>query len=222
MKVQIEWKYKKGKKNITTFHSEWLDGEEALNVSNDLEKWSSHSTIMFHDETGVSWTKKEFQKLLQKSAGEAKDIELYFDGSYDRHSKKAGIGVIVYYKMDNQKVRYKWNEQLDELESNNEAEYAALHYGLLKLEEIAITGKKITIKGDSQGVLMQLKGEWPCFEETLNRWLDRIEAKIKDINLYPDYIPIPRNENKEADQLASQALNGKKIESKLEMDDHHE
>lgn len=87
-----------------------------------------------------------------------------------------------------------------------------------RLYDLHMKRKKIVIKGDSQGLLMQLKGEWPCFEENLNRLLDKIEMHVQKLNLIPNYQPIPRGDNKEADQLARQALQGVKIESKHVLD----
>ncbi len=214
MKVQIEWKYPYKKKEKKSFISEWMDQTEALQIAQQLEKMSPQSECIFHEETGITWTKKEFKKLLEKSVGKPSQLTLFFDGNYHRHSQTAGIGVVLYYQQDSKSIRQRWNERLEGLINNNEAEYAALYFGLQKVEELGITGEKLTIKGDSHGVLMQLKGEWPCFEEDLNRWLDKIEEKISQLKLYPEYIPIMRNENKEADQLASQALAGIKIESK--------
>lgn len=103
------------------------------------------------------------------------------------------------------------------MDNNNEAEYAAIYYTLNLLEEMGAHHMTCEFKGDSQVVLKQLEGEWPCYEENLNRWLDRIEEKIKKLGILPRYKSIPRNENKEADKLASQALQGKFINSKMQI-----
>ena len=115
-------------------------------------------------------------------------------------------------------IRHRWNEKIDLIQSNNEAEYIALNFAMERLYDLHMKRKKIVIKGDSQGLLMQLKGEWPCFEENLNRLLDKIEMHVQKLNLIPNYQPIPRGDNKEADQLARQALQGVKIESKHVLD----
>lgn len=80
-----------------------------------------------------------------------------------------------------------------------------------------VKGVTCEVKGDSQVVLKQLEGEWPCYEEDLNNWLDRIEAKIKTLRLSMVYTSISRNDNKEADKLATQALEGKRIYSKMQL-----
>jgi ribonuclease HI len=65
--------------------------------------------------------------------------------------------------------------------------------------------------------LKQLSGDWPCFEEDYNAWLDRIEEKINELGIQPIYEPISRKQNKEADQLARQAMEGQMITSMMEL-----
>lgn len=102
--------------------------------------------------------------------------------------------------------------------SNNEAEYAALHLGLKELELLGVHHMKVTILGDSLVVMKQLTDEWPVYDKQLERWLDRIEETIEALGLIPDYQPISRQQNKEADQLATQALQGIDIMSQKVLD----
>ena len=37
----------------------------------------------------------------------------------------------------------------------------------------------VTLRGDSQ-VVLQLAGEWPCYDEHLNHYLDQIEKKAQN------------------------------------------
>ena len=142
---------------------------------------------------------------------------VYFDGGFYPDTHQAGLGVVIYFRQGKKKYRLRANELIDEMETNNEAEYAALHYAINLMEEIGVHQVPCDIKGDSQVVLKQLEGEWPCYEENLNRWLDRIEEKMETLGLKPRYQSIPRNENKEADKLATQALKGKSIYSKMQI-----
>ncbi|BBP90198.1 hypothetical protein BsIDN1_38160 [Bacillus safensis] len=65
----------------------------------------------------------------------------------------------------------------------------------------------------------QLKGEWPCYDDIHNKWLDdRIEAALKELRLTPTYEVIDRKQNAEADQLARQMLADVPIESKLKLE----
>ncbi|WP_226642586.1 reverse transcriptase-like protein [Mesobacillus subterraneus] len=217
MKYKLEWEYKaKGIESIL-FSSDFLDGEHALQAGEELDKSGKAGEISFIDEIGTSWTLKEMRKLLEEVEEEPHDLTVYFDGGFDNFNHKAGLGTIIYFKQGKKKYRLRANEVFDELETNNEAEYAALYFALTILEEMGVKNMTCEIKGDSQVVLKQLEGEWPCYEETLNRWLDRIENKIKDLGLHPRYNPVGRKENKEADKLATQALQGKMINSKMQI-----
>ncbi|GFZ85716.1 hypothetical protein GCM10010978_27250 [Compostibacillus humi] len=72
--------------------------------------------------------------------------------------------------------------------------------------------------GDAQVVINQLTGEWPCYEEELAKWMDRIESKLEKMGIQPEFVLKTRNDNKEADQLASQALRGIELTSTIETD----
>jgi ribonuclease HI len=217
MKYKLEWEYKVKGIDPILFSSDFLDGEHALQAGEELEKSGKAGEISFIDEIGTSWTLKEMRKLLEEVEEEPHDLTVYFDGGFDNYNHKAGLGTIIYFKQGKKKYRLRANEVFDELETNNEAEYAALYFALTILEEMGVRNMTCDIKGDSQVVLKQLEGEWPCYEETLNRWLDRIENKIKELGLYPKYNPVGRKENKEADKLATQALQGKMINSKMQI-----
>ncbi|MCP3738856.1 reverse transcriptase-like protein [Rossellomorea sp. BNER] len=213
MQMKIKWKYKGKKLEPVWFESQWLQRKMIINLMNDISNTGRVHELIIEDEMGNEWTPKEFQKLEVELDQEPENITVYFDGGFELQSSISGLGIVVYYEKNGQKWRVRKNERLEELENNNEAEYAALYTGLSVLEELGVHHMPLTIKGDSQVVLMQLQGEWPCFEKVLNEWLDRIEAKMEHLKLKPTYELIPRKQNKEADQLANQALEGKHIES---------
>lgn len=217
MKYKLEWEFKAKGLEPILFSSDFLDGEHALQAAEELERTGRAAEIAFVDEIGTSWRVKEMRKLLAEVEEEPHDLTVYFDGGFDRISNKAGLGAIIYFKQGKKKYRLRANEIFDELETNNEAEYAALYFSLTILEEMGVRNMSCELIGDSQVVLKQLEGEWPCYEETLNLWLDRIENKIKDLGLHPRYTSVGRKENKEADKLATQALQGKMINSKMQI-----
>ncbi|MBM7647925.1 ribonuclease HI [Bacillus ectoiniformans] len=210
--MKIKWTYSfKGRK--TDFESDWMEKSEVLPIVNDLQKTGRVKTLSIMDELHNEWTLKEFAKLDKQLDEEPSDVQLFFDGGYNLSLNEAGIGVVIYYKKNDKNYRVRMNERLMQLESNNEAEYAALHRGVMMLEEIGVKQVPVTIFGDSNVVLKQLSGEWPCYEEVLNTWLDRIELKVKAMGIAPLYNPIDRKENKEADKLATQALEGTYVNS---------
>jgi ribonuclease HI len=214
MKYKLEWKYKiKGNEKVQV-STEWVSGEVALQMGEELEKQGNITELFFYDEIGTSWILKELKKLVVEIEEDPHEMIVYFDGGFQKETNKAGLGAVVFFKQGKKKYRIRANECFDELESNNEAEYAALYYALNIIEDIGVQHIPCEFRGDSQGVLKQLEGEWPCYEEVLNRWLDRIEEKIKGLGIKPKFTVIPRKDNKEADKLATQALEGKEIFAK--------
>ena len=217
MKYKLAWQYKHKGTEGTQFTSDFLDGELALLIGEDLEKSGKASNLIYHDERGTTWVTKEMKKLLEEIEEDPHDLTIYFDGGFNKRNLQAGLGAVIYYKQGKKKYRIRANELFDEIENNSEAEYAAMYYTVNLLEEMGVHHMTCEFKGDAQGVLMQLKGEWPCYEENLNRWLDRIEEKLKVLKIDAKFTPIPRTDNKEADKLATQALEGKVINSKMQI-----
>jgi ribonuclease HI len=214
MKYRLEWNYKLTSGEKVQFSSDFISGEIAMQIAEELEKTGKAVDLYFFDEAGTSWLLKEMKKLLTVIEEDPHEITVYFDGGFHKDTKQSGLGAVIYFKQGKKKYRIRANERVEELETNNEAEYAAIHYALNILEDLGVHHLSCEFKGDSQVVLKQLEGEWPCYEETLNSWLDRIEEKIKALGLKPKYTSISRKDNKEADKLATQALEGKEIFAK--------
>ncbi len=217
MKFKLEWVYKSKENKTALFTSEWLDAETAILIGEELSRSGKAIELRFHDEMLASWSLKEMKKLTMEMETKPHEVTVYFDGGFNKETNEAGLGAVIYYKQGKKKYRLRANELISGLDTNNEAEYAALYYALTLIEELGVRHLPCEIKGDSQGVLKQLQGEWPCYEEHLNRWLDRIEDKMNRLGIKPEYVILPRNENKEADKLAGQALRGKKIRSKVQI-----
>ncbi|OLN23190.1 hypothetical protein BTO30_04245 [Domibacillus antri] len=200
-----------------TFESEPVDRQIVLKTADDLFKTGRAKEVSIFDELGNEWTLKEFKKLNEKMDEEPEKITVLFDGSFDVATGQAGAGTAIYYSKGGKKYRIRENAPMDMLESNNEAEYAALAFAINKLEDIGVRNQPVTISGDSLTVLNQLRGEWPCYEESHARFLTRIEEKLREMRIKPLYKPIDRRHNKEADQLARQALDGVDIHSHAEI-----
>lgn len=213
----IHWTYFFNKKGTASFHSDWLQAENALLIVEDLEKSGRLKDVEFEDEVGTVWTKKELTKLVTTVEDEPQNVTVYFDGGFHKNESLSGLGVAIYFEQNKKKWRIRKNALLEQLDSNNEAEYAALYEALKQLEELGVHHQSCIFKGDSLVVLNQLSGEWPCYEQPLNRWIDRIEEKLKKLGLRPVYESISRKDNQEADGLATQALNGEEIFSKIEL-----
>jgi ribonuclease HI len=217
VKYKIEWKLKIKGMEPVLFESGLVPGDDAIKIGEELERTGKAIDLTFYDELGTDWNLKQMKKLVAEIEEDPNEIIIYFDGGFQKETNQAGLGVVIYFQQGKKKYRIRVNEKFDEMETNNEAEYAAFYFALNILEEMGVHHIPCEFKGDSQVVLKQLEGEWPCFEEALNAWLDRIEKKLEALAIKPTYTPIPRNENKEADKLATQALEGKMVQSKMQI-----
>ncbi|WNF35179.1 reverse transcriptase-like protein [Bacillaceae bacterium IKA-2] len=207
MKIRLEVIYKpKNGKNQYPLKTDFLPIQEALYLSEDLEKTGRTVKIDYIDETEDSWLRKNLLKYLESLKEEPQHVVVYFDGGFHEEKQLAGVGIVIYFEQNNNYYRLRKNQFLDQLKSNNEAEFAALWTAVTALEGLGVHHQALTIKGDSLVVINQAKGEWPCYEKEHTRWLDHIEEKIAFLGLKVSFEAISRRENKEADQLASQAL----------------
>ena len=116
---------------------------------------------------------------------EPHNVTVFFDGGYHKQEARSGLGIAIYFEQNKKKWRIRKNALLEQLDSNNEAEYAALYEAVKQLEEMGVHHQSCIFRGDSLVVLNQLSGEWPCYEEPLNKWIDRIDAKLKIIRSSP-------------------------------------
>ncbi|ADU31048.1 ribonuclease H family protein [Evansella cellulosilytica] len=217
MNVRIEVTYKTVKGQITTFSSENMNVEQAILIAEDLQNTGRIKNLLFIDNEENSWTLKEVKKYTKEIETEPHNVTIYFDGGFNLEEKISGLGCAIYYEKNKKTYRLRKNELVDVLDSNNEAEYAALYFSIQQLEELGVHHLPVTIIGDSQVVINQLIGEWPCMEDVLNNWADRIESKLKQLGIRPTFTLVSRKENKEADHLATQALSEIEIESTMEI-----
>lgn len=129
-----------------------------------------------------------------------KKIIIYTDGASRGNPGPSATGVVIDGKG--------YSEFIGE-GTNNEAEYQAMVFALKKARALfgkkAIKEKEIEIRSDSELLIKQLSGEYKILEPRIQQlflqaWNLRIDfGKVK-------FVLIPREENKEADRLANQAL----------------
>jgi len=96
-------------------------------------------------------------------------------------------------------------------ETNNVAEYSAVIHSLKYLQEHGIEVEKITYILDSELIVRQLQGIYKVKEPrliVLNQNVKNLIQKQKIIHRLKniDFINVPRNRNKRADELVNQAL----------------
>ncbi|WP_042148858.1 reverse transcriptase-like protein [Paucisalibacillus sp. EB02] len=218
MKIKIEILYKTSKGTETTFLSDEMNPEKALLLAEDLERTGRVKNMIFYDNHDTTLMLKELRKYVSSVEDEPHNIVVFFDGGFDVETKNSGLGCVIYYEQGGKQLRVRKNARIEELNTNGEAEYAALHLAISELEFMGVHHIPVTFTGDSQGVINQLNDEWPCYEEELLRWIDRIEHKIDELGITPEYTLVPRKRNREADHLATQALNGVEIFSNSEIE----
>lgn len=216
MIVTIEWTYKTPKGPETFFRSEEMDAAHAILIAKDLERIGRAKNVRFIDTFDSSWTIKEMKGYLKGIETEPHNIAVYFDGGFDLTTKAAGLGCVIYYDQNGKSYRLRRNASVTELISNNEAEYAALYFSLQELELLNVHDLSVRIIGDSRVVINHLSEEWPVIEQSLFSWADRIEAKMKELGIRPEYELVSRKANGEADRLAAQAMNGVEITATIE------
>ena len=217
MKLILEWTYKSPKGATATFRSETMTPAQALMIAEDIERTGRVKKLEIIDEYDSTWMIKELKKYLKEMETEPHNITIYFDGGFDIQTKASGLGVAIYYEKDGKTQRLRRNAYVSGLDSNNEAEYAALHLALVELDLMDVHHQTIRVVGDSQVVINQRNGEWPAYEKNLAEWADKIEDKLRALGLKVEYELVPRKENSEADRLATQALQGTEITGVIEI-----
>jgi ribonuclease HI len=216
MKVIVEWTYKAPKGVETVFRSDEMEAAQAVRIAEDLERTGRMKNVKFVDQFDSTWTVKELKGYLKGIETEPHNITVYFDGGFDLTTKEAGLGCVIYYDQNGASYRLRRNASVEQLVSNNEAEYAALHFSLQELELLDVHDMSVRFIGDSRVVINHLSEEWPVIEQHLFNWANRIEAKLKELGIRPEYELVTRKANAEADRLATQALNGIEITATIE------
>ncbi len=130
-------------------------------------------------------------------------ITIFTDGGARGNPGPAGAGAVI----------YKGKEKIGEVseflghQTNNFAEYQALISALTLARDMVGTAvPKTTIKMDSELIVKQMKGEYRVKEPTLKILHTRVKELIA--SSFPDisFVHVRREENKEADALANDAM----------------
>lgn len=138
-------------------------------------------------------------------------IIMYTDGGSRNNPGPAAIGVYV------ETLSKKYGECIG-IKTNNEAEYAALIFGLKKVK--ALIGKdkikkcEIECRLDSELVVKQLNHEYKLKEKHIQDFFIEIWNLTLDFGKVT-FIHIPREKNKIADALVNEALDGQMKQNRL-------
>jgi len=131
-------------------------------------------------------------------------LKLYVDGASRGNPGEAGAGFYLVDEEGNEILR---GMRFLGSMTNNAAEYQALILGLR--ETLGIGGTSIEIYTDSELVAKQVKGIYTVKNKRLRR-LYREAVELLDKFHRSEVISIRREDNREADRLANEAIDGKK------------
>lgn len=216
--VNIEVIYETPNGTKAKFQSNDLSIDRAIVIAEDFLKTGRVKNINFIDHNNNYWNLKKVKKYVEGIQSEPHHVKLYFDGNFDLETGKAGLGCVIYYDQSQKSYRLRKNALVKEILTNNEAEYAALHLGIKELDLLGVNHLPVQIIGDSLLVIKQMKDEWPCYEQELITWANRIDSDMERLGITPYYKNVSRTKNKEADHLATQAINKISIMSTKELD----
>ncbi len=136
-------------------------------------------------------------------------ITIYFDGLCEPVNPGgiAAYGYVIY--RNGKKIHEGYGiagvESRGEWTSNNTAEYTALIKALQWLLENGYTSQEVKAYGDSQLVVKQLTGEYRVRSPHLKPLHQKTLQLIKHFKKFTIHW-IPRNQNREADQLSRKAF----------------
>lgn len=125
-------------------------------------------------------------------------LYLFVDGAARGNPGPAGVGIFLKSK---NKILMEEKEYIGE-RTNNEAEYIAL---ILGLEKAAEFGKQIKVTSDSELLVKQIKGEYKVKQVHLKSLKEKV-TQAKNHYEYFEIIHSARENNKEADKLANEAI----------------
>jgi len=141
-------------------------------------------------------------------------VTIYTDGGARRNPGPAAIGIVI-QKQGQTLEKY---SQFIGKKTNNQAEYEAVVFALKKTK--LLFGKKkakdmeIEVRVDSELVAKQLNHQYKIKEKELQPLFLKAWNLILDFGQV-SFKYIPRQQNKEADRLVNQALDGEEKTSSL-------
>lgn len=132
---------------------------------------------------------------------EQEDIyEMYFDGCSKGNPGLSGAGSVIY---KNEEEIWANSYFVSDNATNNVAEYFGLIRGLKRAIKMNI--RSLIIKGDSQLIIKQMKGEYQVKSESMIELYNiskELETQFENIS----YEHVYRKYNKRADQLSNEGL----------------
>lgn len=126
-------------------------------------------------------------------------IEIFTDGACRGNPGPAGIGVVIY---QDGKMISQISKPIGDA-TNNLAEYTALIYALQEALLLKLSTVRVSI--DSELVFYQISGDYKIKNEKLRPLFNQVQHLRKGFQNI-SFRCIPREQNQEADRLATQAI----------------
>ena len=132
-------------------------------------------------------------------------VVIYTDGGARNNPGPAGSGALII----NGKEKIELKKFLGK-QTNNWAEYEAVVMALTEAKKRGLEKKEIEMRADSLLVVEQLSGNWKIKEPALKMQHAKVRSMI--VAYFPNihFVHVPREENKEADRLVNEAIDGAK------------
>lgn len=133
------------------------------------------------------------------------DFFVNTDGGSRGNPGPAAIGIVVY---DGDKPVVERKRTIG-VATNNQAEYRALLWAVHLVEAVATLGDTVTFRLDSELVVKQMRGEYRIKDADLSILKQQVEQALGDADFTATFTHVPRAQNKAADKLVNDALDGK-------------
>lgn len=137
-------------------------------------------------------------------------IIVYTDGGSRGNPGPSAVGVVI-CNSTGQKIK-EYGQKLEDISTNNEAEYEAVIFALKKMKQLFGKDKTkdltIEFKLDSELIASQLNGDFKVNEERMQLLFMKVWNLKMDFRVI-SFKSIPREQNKRADTLVNAALDGR-------------
>lgn len=130
----------------------------------------------------------------------SKSATIYTDGASRGNPGESGIGIVL---VDEDGKKNNIKEYIG-IGTNNQAEYKALIRGIVEAKSLKKNNLKIF--SDSQLVVNQIKGQWKVKDASLKELFSHAKELLRHFQNV-EITHIARENNKEADKLANEAIN---------------
>jgi len=127
---------------------------------------------------------------------------VHIDGAIGSEGKATGLGVVV---RDREGRMVGWLTAVREPMATNEAEYAALVFALESL--LPHRPQEVHIYSDSEVVINQMRGCFGVHSQALRAWHEKA-CQLARLIPRVTFSHVPREQNRLADALANEALQG--------------